>query len=74
MKIKMKPSGRIYTVHTVNYNLLYQRKLSIEKYGSTTLSSGLWIEEEKLWLEPNTFEVIEFEDDIQKRYFIEAGL
>jgi len=73
MIIKLLSNGQTYTA-TVNYNILQNRKELISMNGSTKLGSGIWIPELNEWLKPNTFEVIKFEDIIQRKYIIEAGL
>ena len=73
MIIKLLSNGQTYTA-VVNYNILQNRKELISIYGTTKLGSGIWIPELNKWLKPNTFEVIKFEDNIQRKYIIEAGL
>ena len=73
MIIKLLSNGQTYTA-TVNYNILQNRKELLSLNGSTKLGSGIWISELNEWLEPNTFEVIKFEDEVQRKYIVEAGL
>ena len=73
MIIKLLSNGQTYTA-VVNYNILQNRKELLSLNGSTKLGSGIWIPELNEWLKPNTFEVIKFEDEVQRKYFIEAGL